>query len=107
MMAAAATMPFYGYGFRMFPFAGERRGMMHLRLGQLHATNVLANLPRLWAGRWFPTGIHDFHVREVHLRFARPMPFQVGGDAAGYREEVTLAMAPEPVELLDFHGAKH
>jgi hypothetical protein len=33
------------------------------------------------------------------------MPFQVGGDAAGYREEVKLSVAPEAVELLDFHGA--
>ncbi|HSP79976.1 MAG TPA: hypothetical protein VLQ93_15715, partial [Myxococcaceae bacterium] len=107
MMAAAATMPFYGYGFKMFPFAGQRRGMMHLRLGQLTATNVLTHLPKLWAGRWFPEGVHDFYAQEARIRFARPMPFQVGGDAAGYREEVTLAMAPEPVELLDFHGATH
>ncbi|HZI02578.1 MAG TPA: diacylglycerol kinase family protein [Archangium sp.] len=107
MMAAAATMPFYGYSFRMFPFAGERRGMMHLRLGQLHATNVLANLHKLWAGRWFPEGVHDFYAQEVHIRCARPMPFHVGGDAAGYREDVKLSVAPEAVELLDFHGAVH
>ncbi|QRN93669.1 hypothetical protein JRI60_31395 [Archangium violaceum] len=107
MMAAAATMPFYGYGFRMFPFAGERRGMMQLRLGQLQAANILANLPKLWAGRWFPEGLQDFYASEVHIRFAKPMPFQVGGDAAGYREEVKLSVAPDPVELLDFHGAVH
>ncbi|PTL75878.1 diacylglycerol kinase family protein [Vitiosangium sp. GDMCC 1.1324] len=105
MMAAAATMPFYGYGFRMFPFAGERRGMMQLRLGQLQATSILANLPKLWAGRWFPEGLQDFYASEVHVRFAKPMPFQVGGDAAGYREEVKLSVAPESVEVLDFHGA--
>jgi diacylglycerol kinase family enzyme len=107
MMTAAATMPFYGYGFKMFPFAGQRRGMMQLRLGQVHAPAVLANLPRLWSGRWFPEGIRDYAAREVTIRYARPMPFQVGGDAAGYREEVKLSMAPESVELLDFHGAVH
>lgn len=105
MMAAAATMPFYGYGVKMFPFAGERRGMMQLRLGQLRATSILANLPKMWAGRWFPKGMHDFHARELHIRFSQPMPFQVGGDAVGYRTEVKLSMAPESVELLDFHGA--
>jgi diacylglycerol kinase family enzyme len=102
IMAAAATMPYYGYGFRMFPFAGQRPGMMQLRLGQLNPPHVLANLPKLWAGRWFPEGLHDFYAREVHLRFSRPMPFQIGGDAAGYRREVTLGMAAESVELLDF-----
>ncbi|HEX8434083.1 diacylglycerol/lipid kinase family protein [Archangium sp.] len=107
MMAAAATMPFYGYGFRMFPFAGERRGMMQLRLGQLHAPTILANLPKLWTGRWFPEGLQDFYAQEVHIRFAKAMPFQIGGDAAGYREEVKLSVAPESVELLNFHGAMH
>ena len=104
MMAAAATMPFYGYGLRMFPFAGERPGMMQLRLGQLPPTSILAHLPQLWTGRWFPEGLHDFYAREVHIRFTRPMPFQVGGDAAGYRQEVKLGMAPESVELMDFEG---
>lgn len=105
MMAAAATMPFYGYGFRMFPFANHRRGYMQLRLGQLSAPNILAHLPKLWTGRWFPEGIQDYHAKEVTIRFAQPMPFQVGGDAAGYREEVKLAVAPESVDLVDFHGA--
>ena len=107
IMAAAATMPYYGYGLRMFPFAGERRGMMQLRLSLSHLrpTTILANLPKLWAGRWFPEGIHDFYARELHLRFAQPMPFQVGGDAVGYRTEVKLSMASESVELLDFNGA--
>lgn len=104
MMAGAATMPYYGYGFRMFPFAGQRRGMMHVRLGQVPTTAILANLPKLWEGRWFPEGIHDFHAKEVTIKFERPMPFQVGGDAAGYRETVKLSVAPETVELVDFQG---
>lgn len=106
-MAAAATVPFYGYGFKMFPFAGQERGYMQLRLGDMSTTKVLANLPRMWAGRWFPEGLMDFYVQHVTLRFARPMPLQVGGDAAGYRDTVTFSMAPESVELLDFNGAVH
>jgi hypothetical protein len=41
----------------------------------------------------------------VSIRFAKPMPFQVGGDAAGYRSEVRFQIAPESVELVDFTGA--
>lgn len=107
MLAAAATMPFYGYGMRMFPFADKRRGMMQLRLGQVSPASVLVNLPKLWAGRWFPEGILDFHAREVTIRYDRPVPFQVAGDAAGYRDQVTFGIAPEPVELVDFHDAVH
>jgi diacylglycerol kinase family enzyme len=107
MMAAAATMPFYGYGLRMFPFADKRRGMMQLRLGQVSPASVLVNLPKLWAGSWFPDGILDFHASEVTIRYDRPVPFQVAGDAAGYRDQVTFGIAPDPVELVDFNDPVH
>jgi diacylglycerol kinase family enzyme len=104
MMAAAGTVPYYGFGLKMFPFAARRRGMMHLRLGAVSTPVVIANLPKLWQGQWFPKGIYDFHAEEVTIRFGHEMPFQVGGDAAGYRETVTLKMAREQVEMVDFTG---
>lgn len=107
MIAAAATVPYYGFSFRMFPFAAKRRGMMHLRLGTASVVSVLGNLHKLWSGRWFPPGILDFHVHDATIRFGRPMPFQVAGDAAGYRETVHLAVAPEQVDLVDFTGTVH
>lgn len=105
MMAAAGTIPCLGYGMRMFPFAGKRKGMMHLRIGALPTTSILANLPKLWAGQWQPEGMFDFHCSDVRIKFARPMPLQVSGDAEGYRDEVRFSMANEPVELIDFNGA--
>jgi diacylglycerol kinase family enzyme len=68
---------------------------------------VLAHLPKLWKGRWFPEGIQDFHASEVTIRFQRPMPLQIAGDACGYREELTLSVAREPVEMVDFTGLLH
>ena len=105
MMAAAGTIPFYGFGFKMFPFAGSRRGMMHLRLGSVSTPAILAHLPALWHGRWFPKGIHDFYAQDVAIRFEKPMPLQVGGDAEGYRREICFSVARGQVELLDFNGA--
>jgi diacylglycerol kinase family enzyme len=106
MMAAAATMPFYGYEFRMFPFAGKRRRMFQLRLGRVGTAHTLVNLPKLWKGKWFPEEkILDFYANDVSIKFAKPMPFQIGGDAAGYRPEVRFQIAPESVELVDYTGA--
>ena len=102
MMAAAGTIPFYGFDFKIFPFAAKRAGMMHLRIGTESPPRILANLPKLWRGRWFPKGILDFHAREVRIQFERPMPFQIGGDAEGSRDEVILELAPEAVEVMDF-----
>src|SRR5262249_10351486 len=95
MIAPPGTIPFSGDDFKIFPFAAKRQGMMHLRLGAEPPSRILANLPDLWRGRWFPAGIQDFHAREVRIRFDRPMPFQIGGDAEGLRDEVVLELAPE------------
>jgi diacylglycerol kinase family enzyme len=105
MMAAAGTVPFYGFELKMFPFAGQRRGLMNLRLGTLPTATILANLPRLWSGSWFPEGLKDFLVSDAVVRFSRPMPFQVAGDAAGHRREVHFEMAEEPIEVADFGAA--
>jgi hypothetical protein len=35
------------------------------------------------------------------------MPFQIAGDAEGYRDEVTFGVAREQVELVDFTGLKN
>jgi diacylglycerol kinase family enzyme len=105
MLAAASTIPYYGYGVRMFPFAGLAPGQMHLRVGVVKPLSVVANLTRLWRGEWFPAGVQDFLASAVDIRFDRAVPFQVAGDAAGPRTEVTLAVGPERVSLVDFSEA--
>lgn len=107
MMAAAGTIPYYGFGLKMFPFAMKRKGMMNLRIGSMPTTQILANLPGLWAGTWLPQGIQDWLCSEATIRFERPMPFQLGGDAEGYRDQLKLQVAPESVDLVDFSGAVH
>lgn len=105
MMAAAGTSPYYGFELKMFPFATKRRGMMNLRIGTIPTMKILANLKGLWGGTWFPEGLHDFHCSDVTINFGRPMPFQVSGDAEGYRDSVRMQMAPEAIEVVDFTSA--
>lgn len=102
--AAAATSPFYGYEFRMFPHALSRPGTMQLRLAAISAPQILANLPALWKGRYTSPNVHDFHVTGATIELDRPMPLQIGGDAEGDQQKLVLSMA-EPVELVDFSGA--
>ncbi|HVE83787.1 MAG TPA: diacylglycerol kinase family protein [Myxococcales bacterium] len=106
-LAAAGTMPFYGFGMRAFPFAGQRRGMMHLRLCWSSTAEILAHLPSLWAGRYFTRTMGEFLVSEATLRFDSAMPLEVAGDACGYQSELHLEMCPEQVELVDYTGSVH
>ncbi|MFL5318135.1 MAG: diacylglycerol/lipid kinase family protein [Myxococcaceae bacterium] len=105
MMASAGTIPYYGFELKMFPFATKRAGYMNLRLGAVGTMNAIANLPKLWAGTWRDEGIRDFYAKDVSIKFTKPMAFQIGGDAEGYREQVRLQVASEPIELVDFTGA--
>jgi diacylglycerol kinase family enzyme len=106
MMAAASTVPFYGFGMRAFPFAEARAGMLQLRIAtELSVPSVLWNLPRIWSGEWSNPGLLDFHAERVKVQFDRPMPLQVGGDAEGWREEVTFGIAPPGIEMVDYTPA--
>ncbi|MGB8932215.1 MAG: diacylglycerol kinase family protein [Anaeromyxobacteraceae bacterium] len=106
LMAAASTVPFWGLGMRAFPFAGLVPGAMHLRVAsRIAVPTVLLNLPRIWSGAFRHPGLHDFHADRVTLRFDRPTPLQIGGDAEGLRETVTMGIVSEPIEVVDFSGA--
>ena len=103
-IAAAGTVPCYGFKFRIFPHALLSPGRFQLRLTALSIPRIVANVPAIWRGQT-PAGILDFHCDKVAIKFDREMPFQVGGDAEGYRREVVLGMCEQPLELLDFNSA--
>ncbi len=107
ILAAAATIPYAGYEFHAYPFAGKRRGMFHFRLASLKTVEVITHLPSLWKGTWFPEGLKDWYASEVKVKFDRPMPYEIAGDPEGERDEMTFAMSPDRVELVDFTGAVH
>jgi diacylglycerol kinase family enzyme len=106
MLAAASTVPYYGLGLRAFPFADRAPGMMQLRVAtQIGVPTMLLNLGKIWSGDFAHEGLLDFHAERVALKFERPMPLQIGGDAEGWRDEVCFGMAASPVEIVDFGAA--
>ncbi|HZZ83034.1 MAG TPA: diacylglycerol kinase family protein [Anaeromyxobacteraceae bacterium] len=105
MMAAASTVPYYGLKLKAFPFADQRPGMMQVRVAtEVSVPSVLMNLRQIWDGSFSHPGLLDFHAESVSLRFERPVPLQVGGDAEGWRDEVRFAMASRSIDLVDFSG---
>ena len=93
------SMPYYGYGMKMFPHATRRAGRFQLRLVNMNALQMAWNMPKVWKGGT-PTGIHDFYIDNAHIEFEDDMPYQHGGEAMGYRKEVTFSLASYPVTLL-------
>jgi diacylglycerol kinase family enzyme len=106
IMAAGGTVPYYGFGLKAFPFALSRPGLMHLRIaGKIPVSTLLWNVSKIWTGDFHHPGLLDFQVERAVLEFEKPMPFQIGGDAEGWREEMTLGMAPQAIEVVDFTTA--
>jgi diacylglycerol kinase family enzyme len=99
-LVAVSTVPCYGYGFKLFPFADLEPGRMQLRIGDLSVGSILMNLPEMWKGTYQSPQLHDFLVADVEIRSEGPLPFQIGGDAAGYREKVRFTVTPAPLALV-------
>jgi hypothetical protein len=59
-LVAAATIPFFGFGLRMFAFAGSRAGRFHLRCGDVGLLEILRNTPAAFRGEYFSENVRDF-----------------------------------------------
>ncbi len=104
-IAALSTIPYYGFGFRAFPYANERPDRMHLRVSTLSAGPFLRNFKAIWKGEYAsPEHIFDFLVEAVRIEVDPPTPFQIGGDHVGTRSRVQAALTAEPIRLVDFYA---
>lgn len=99
---SAGTCPNFGFNFKVFPFAGKQPARMHLRVACTGVAQALWNLPAIWQGKWRSPTFHDFFVERIHVKCDGPMPLQVGGDAKGYHDELTMGVMDRPIELIDF-----
>lgn len=99
-MVSASTVPFYGFNFRMFPFAQDLPGLMQLRVVTLSPWKILSNLPAIWKGEFRDADVLDFHVEHVVVEGDSPLPYQVGGDAWGHRERLEFKISPRKLNLV-------
>jgi diacylglycerol kinase family enzyme len=99
---SVGAIPYYGYKFTMFPFAERRDDHLHLRVVGTSIPTILANLyPSVWKGTFRHPKLHDFLVKDVEISGSGPLPFQVGGDAAGFRDSIRFSLAKEPLQMIE------
>ncbi|MEZ4271466.1 MAG: diacylglycerol kinase family protein [Myxococcota bacterium] len=104
-MIAAGCSPFFGYGFKVFPFANMMPKMMQLRITNMGPLSALAAIPSLWRGHYRNRrSIFDFLVEDVRIELDHEFPFQHSGDAQGVRQEVDMHVAPDPLRLVDYYS---
>src|SRR6185436_7138994 len=103
-IAAASTIPYYGFGFRFFPYAEDRPDRMHLRVSNITTSSFIRNFRGIWRGEYEDLETTcDYFVDDVTIEMDPPTSFQIGGDVRGERRRVRVRMT-EPIRLVDFYA---
>ncbi len=101
-VCSGATTEEWGFGFRAFPFAHAAPGRLSIRVYGAPVLEATRNMFRLWRGEHPMDKMHDFLVTKCRMEFDREVPFQIGGDLAGQRRVIELALSTERVQLVDW-----
>lgn len=89
-IAAASTIPFYGFRFRLFPQADTLRGRFQLRVGHASIPSMLAQLPQLFSGHFAHEQLWDYSCTKISMHCAEGTPYQIGGDLVGSRQHLEI-----------------
>lgn len=104
MMVSCGTIPYYGFGFRVFPFALDREDRMQLRVSNVGSVPFVKNARAIWNGEYENLELlHDYFVEAVEIEMDPATAFQIGGDEAGERPSVNVRLA-RPIRIVDFYA---
>lgn len=101
----ASTIPCFGFHFKMFPFATSGQ-QMQLRVTSISSIETVLNLPAIWKGTYRSPKVFDFHAEKVKVQCLDAEPLQIGGDAAGYTNEVEFSLSEQTTPVLSLAAAK-
>lgn len=99
-IVACANTPYYGYKLKLFPFASMRDGRFQLRVIDMNPLQVATQIWPAWNGNLVHPNLHDYYVDRVRVIFEDAVPYQFGGEAMGYRKEITFGLASVPTPLI-------
>lgn len=100
-IATASTIPYTGLNMRLFPYARMRDDKFQFRVSSASAMETLFALPRIWKGTYESPTIEDYLADRIEIRSAddRQLPLQIGGDLAGTRDRIEIALSTSQVEM--------
>ncbi len=99
-ITSPATIPYWGFKVRMFPYCNLKPGFFELRYYTGSIARVVSDLPAFWRGEMPPETLGDWLVSAVQVDIEDgPMSYQVAGDAAGYRDQVVWRLAEHGARL--------
>jgi diacylglycerol kinase family enzyme len=103
-MVAMSTIPYWGFGARIFPYADDRADRFNLRVVDITSIDVAIHIREIWKGTYRSDTVHDFLCERISIHYDEPMPMQIGGDSMGSRATVHARLAPDPIEVVDYYA---
>lgn len=103
-MVAMSTIPYWGFGARIFPFADDRDDRFSLRMVDISSFQVAYHIRDIWKGAYRSDTLHDFLCEAISIHFEEPHPMQIGGDPVGARRNVHVRLHPEPIQVVDYYA---
>ena len=101
-LVAGATIPFFGFGLKMFAFAERTSGRFQLRCGDVGLFEILRNTPAAFRGEYFSERVTDFLCDRVAIELDREAAIEAGGELLGRKRRVELAIsAPITIAVLE------
>lgn len=106
-IASVGSIPWFGFGFTMFPFAYKQEGFLNLRVSTMRIASMVLNLyPGIWRGTYRNPRLRDFLVQDITVESDQPMPYQIGGDASGYRRKLRFKTAKHRVQVAELSSER-
>ncbi|HEY0251595.1 MAG TPA: diacylglycerol kinase family protein [Kofleriaceae bacterium] len=98
-LVAGATIPYFGFGLKMFAFASTRNDRFQLRCGDVGLFEIMANTRSAFRGDYFSENVTDFLCDRVTIELDREAAIEAGGELLGRKSRVEVAMGT-PVTIL-------
>lgn len=99
-IVSVGSIKVFGFNFTMFPFVGDDPHLIQVRVSPCPIPTLFSNLYPIWRGTFRHPDLHDFLVSDVIVESNRALPYQVGGDACGYRNRALFKAAQKPIEMV-------
>ncbi len=101
--ALVSTIPYWGFGVRVFPFAESRPpDRFCLRVVATSPLHVAAHMLSVWRGTYRHENLIDVYADDVEFQFDEPTAIEIGGDPGGMTESMRARLHPDPVKLIDY-----
>lgn len=101
--ALVSTIPYWGFGVKVFPFAETRPAdRFCLRVVATHPLHVAAHMLSVWKGTYRHPRLLDFYADDVELMFDDQTAIEIGGDPAAMTRSMRARLHPDPIQLIDY-----